>query len=236
MNMINEDTVALVKEYEGKVLEAYPDPASGNKPWTIGYGHTGRLTVPTVTKGMAISDAQADKFLRNDLNAAAARVSALLKVPVNDNQFGALTSFYENLGETTFAKSSVLSYVNAGKFNEVPGRMALYRMAAGKVMAGLVRRRAAEGALFMKPVDSAVINHVAEGSAKVATPARNDKKPWDWGTAGGVITLAASTSNDAKVAIGNVTSSFGIQPWQLLLAVGVGFAVWTIYNKFKKET
>lgn len=235
-NTINEDTVALVKEFEGLRLDAYPDPASGNEPWTIGYGHTGRLTVPTVSKGMVITNDLADQYLRNDLNAAAAKVASLVKVPLNDNQFGALVSFYFNVGETTFTKSSVLSYTNAGKFDSVPGRLALYRLGSGKVMPGLVRRRAAEGSLWLKSTSVAVPDHVVDGSSKPATPDRNDKKPWDWGAVGAVTTLAASTSESAKVAIGNVTTAVGIQPWQLLLVAGVGFAIWTIYNKFKKET
>jgi GH24 family phage-related lysozyme (muramidase) len=31
-----------IKTDEGCRLEAYPDPATGAAPWTIGYGHTGK--------------------------------------------------------------------------------------------------------------------------------------------------------------------------------------------------
>lgn len=38
--MVNEKTKALVKSFEGLFLKAYPDPATGNEPVTIGYGTT----------------------------------------------------------------------------------------------------------------------------------------------------------------------------------------------------
>ena len=45
----------VLKTCEGYSLSAYPDPASGGAPWTIGYGHTGSEVVP----GLTISQEQA---------------------------------------------------------------------------------------------------------------------------------------------------------------------------------
>ncbi len=225
--MINNETVELVKEYEGLVLTAYPDPGSKNGlPWTIGYGHTSG-----VQKGDHITQAQAEEYLKVDLNSTAQIITKYVKVELNENQLGALTSFVYNIGETLFSKSSVLATINKGELDNVPGRMALYRLNDGKVMPGLVRRRSAEGTLWMKPVGGAVAISPANAPAQAATT----KKPWDWGVVGTVATAAAGTSNDVKTAIGNFTETFGINPIWVLVAIAVGFGAYTLYNKMKEK-
>lgn len=37
---ISPEGIALIKQFEGCRLNAYPDPATGGDPWTIGIGHT----------------------------------------------------------------------------------------------------------------------------------------------------------------------------------------------------
>ena len=59
----SEACFALVKRFEGCRLDAYPDPATGGDPWTIGWGHTG----PEVHKGLTISQDIADAYLLKDL-------------------------------------------------------------------------------------------------------------------------------------------------------------------------
>ena len=229
--MINAETLELIKEFEGCELKAYPDPGSRDgKPWTIGWGHTGGLSGPPVARGMTITQAQADEYLVNDLEAVGKIVDKYVKTFLNDNQYGALISFVFNIGEGQFAKSSVLKFVNEGKLNEVPGRMALYRLNDGKVMKGLVRRRTAEGALWMK------VTGITEDDGDITNmqgqPA-SPKKPWDWGVAGGLITLLASLSADFKKLIGNLTETIGVSPLYVLGAAGLGFAAYTIYKKWK---
>jgi GH24 family phage-related lysozyme (muramidase) len=64
----------LLKTWEGCHLSAYPDPASGGPPWTIGYGHTGAEVVPGVT----ITQEQAEAWLNQDVAEAAGAVDRLL--------------------------------------------------------------------------------------------------------------------------------------------------------------
>lgn len=224
-----KETIDLVKEYEGKRLKAYPDPGSkdGN-PITIGYGHTGALSSPKPYIGMTITDAQAEQYLLNDLRAVEVIINKLVKVKLNDFQMGALTSFVFNIGETLFKKSSVLSYINKGKLSEVPGRMALYRINDGKVMDGLVRRRTAEGALWMK-------SNKVSTTVTTKVQAAKTHKPWNLGWAGMGLTMAAGYSDDAKKLIGNLTETFGINPLWILAVVGVGFAIWALYSRFKER-
>ena len=233
--MVNADTLALIKEFEGLRLEAYPDPGSKNGiPWTIGYGHT-----KGVKKGDKITAAQAEEFLKADIAVAINVLRQYVTIALNENQEGAGASFILNIGETLFKKSSVLKYINAGRLAEVPGRMALYRMNDGKVMNGLVRRRTAEGNLWMKPVstnvqtsDAKIEAEIKEAQGAKATPAIV-KKPWDWGMAGVFITTFAGLSDEVKKIIGDLTSSLGVSPLVVLVAVAAGFGIWSIYTRWK---
>jgi lysozyme len=71
-------------------------------------------------------------------------------VPLNDNQFAALVSFVFNVGETAFAKSSLLKKLNAGDHAAVPKELMRWVKAAGIQMDGLVRRRLAESDLWTR--------------------------------------------------------------------------------------
>ena len=65
----------LLKTWEGCRLSAYPDPASGGAPWTIGYGHTGAEVVP----GLTITQEQANAWLKQDVAEGAGAVDRLLR-------------------------------------------------------------------------------------------------------------------------------------------------------------
>jgi hypothetical protein len=60
----------LLKTWEGCRLSAYPDPASGDAPWTISYGHTG----PDVAPGLSITQQHAEAFLQKDVAHAASGI------------------------------------------------------------------------------------------------------------------------------------------------------------------
>lgn len=133
----------LLKEFEGLRLKAYPDPATGGEPWTIGYGHTSAAGLPLVKKGMAISEADAEEILKRDL-------ADFEKVVPHgtQNQFDAMVSLCYNIGQGNFNKSSVKKHHIAGKFEQAAKSFLLWNKANGKVMKGLTRRREAEKALY----------------------------------------------------------------------------------------
>lgn len=237
---INKATIDLVKSSEGLVLKAYPDPGTGGKPWTIGYGHTGLMSMPLVSQGDVIDDAQAEQYLKNDLNATGAIVAKYIKVELNENQFGALVSFAFNVGEHTFGKSSVVTFINKGNLDAVPGRLHLYRYANGKVLTGLVVRRNKEANLWLTPTETTDVatleakeTNTTAGIVVKADP--NGKKPVDLPAVGAVLTLGASISNDFKTALGNITEAIGIPSVWVIGAAGLAFAAWALYNRFKKD-
>lgn len=143
---IGEAGLALIKNFEGCRLTAYK-PVKTERYWTIGWGHYGL----DVEEGQTITQAEADKLLVVDCQFFADAVdspkSCPLTTQLNANQRDALISFAFNCGVgclRTLCKGRTLP--------EIRDAMALYNKSGGKVLAGLVRRRAAEQALWDTPV------------------------------------------------------------------------------------
>ena len=154
---VNAAALAIAANAEGCVLRAYRDPAG---VLTAGYGHTG----PDVLPGMVISQEQANDWRAADMARAAAFVASRVKVPLSDNQFSALAEFTYNVGTGSFAGSTLLRVLNQGRYDLVPGQLLRWTRAGGRVMPGLMTRRAQEAALFVKP-DALVVANAAPAVA-----------------------------------------------------------------------
>jgi GH24 family phage-related lysozyme (muramidase) len=142
--------IALIMRFEGcarqrpdGLVEAYPDPGTGGAPWTIGWGATG----PGIGPGTTWTPAHCDERLVEDLARHAAEVTqAIGNAPTTQAQFDALVSFHYNtgaIGRATLTRRHVAGD-HAGAAREF-GRWVL---AGGRTLPGLVRRRAAEAALY----------------------------------------------------------------------------------------
>ena len=155
----------LLKTWEGCRLSAYPDPASGGDPWTIGYGHTG----PEVSPGLTISQAQADAWLEADVAKAAAAVNRLLApVALSPTQRDALVSFCFNVGAGALEGSTLRRRLLAGEPVQRVFAAELPRWCQGPngPLEGLQRRRTAE------------VEHAGAGIAcPAASPARPQLPP-----------------------------------------------------------
>jgi len=178
MRSVNKEGIDLIKSFEACVLTAYADPASplgiemrkskarrangweklSGEPWTVGWGSTGLDHFNLDAKGQPTrigpetkwTQEQADERKAKDLEKFSAQVESLLKVQVTDNQFAALVSFAYNCGVANLKSSTLLRKVNEGKFAEAAAEFGKWTKAQGQVMPGLVRRREAEKALFLK--------------------------------------------------------------------------------------
>jgi lysozyme len=142
--------------HEGVRLKAYPDPATGAEPWTIGVGHTSAAGLPKVYKGLTITADECDEILSRDLATFERAVENAVTVTLNQNQFDALVSFTFNVGAGNFKGSTLLRKLNAGDYRGAADQFPVWNKAAGKVMQGLVSRRADERAMFLKPVVAAL--------------------------------------------------------------------------------
>lgn len=148
--------IALIKEFEGLELKAYPDPGSGGDPWTIGIGTTVYPNGTKVQPGDVCTEAQAEDYLRHDLAKFEAAVVRLTRGKATQGQFDALVSFCYNVGadedSDTIAEglgdSTLLRKHNAGDYDGAALEFAKWNKAAGKVLRGLTKRRAAEAALY----------------------------------------------------------------------------------------
>jgi GH24 family phage-related lysozyme (muramidase) len=133
----------LLKTWEGCRLSAYPDPASGGAPWTIGYGHTGA----EVVQGLTITQEQTEAWLKQDVAEAAGAVDRLLSgVTLTPRQRDALISFCFNVGVGALERSTLRKRLRAGESPAVVIAQELPRWHKGPngPVEGLKRRRAAE--------------------------------------------------------------------------------------------
>jgi GH24 family phage-related lysozyme (muramidase) len=142
----------LIQKYEGCAkkrpdgsFEAYPDPGSGGDPWTIGWGSTGA----DIRKGVVWSQQQCDERFQEHLDEFAAGVSkAIGNARTTQSQFDAMVSFAYNVGLGNLSSSTLLRKHKAGDYAGAALEFARWNKAAGKVLAGLTKRRAAEAALY----------------------------------------------------------------------------------------
>jgi len=142
----------LIAEFEGLRLNAYPDPGTGNEPWTIGYGTTVYPDGRKVKKGDVITQEQALEYLQHDTKKFSDAVNRAVRVPINQNQFDALVSFTYNLGEGSLNRSTLLTKINSHDLRGAADEFGKWIYASSRVLAGLVRRRNAERDLFLAPV------------------------------------------------------------------------------------
>lgn len=140
----SQNGLNLIKSFEGCRLVAYK-AVSTEKYYTIGYGHYGA----DVTKGMRITQSQADAYLIRDLAKFEAKVNKYQSVyNFNQNQYDSLVSFAYNVG-------SIDGLTNNGKrtIAQISAKFTAYNKSGGKVLTGLTKRRNAEKKLFNTKIE-----------------------------------------------------------------------------------
>ena len=148
--------IELIHSFEGYAfaladgsVRAYPDPATGGKPWTIGWGSTSDENGRPIEPGTIWTRERADARFRQHLGEFEAQVSkALGSSATTQGQFDAMVSLAYNVGVGNFTSSTLLRKHKAGDYAGAKAEFARWNRAGGKVMAGLTRRRAAEAALY----------------------------------------------------------------------------------------
>lgn len=135
--------IQLIKEFEG--FEALPYKCAAGK-LTVGYGHLIRSGEVFPVTGL--TEAEATELLCKDLKDCEACVDAYVDAPLESYQFDALCSFVFNLGCQRLKTSTLLKKLNKEDYKGATAEFDRWVMAGGKKLNGLVRRRAAERALF----------------------------------------------------------------------------------------
>lgn len=145
---INAEGLDLIRRWEGFSPTVYRDPVGVP---TIGYGSTWDGEGKRITMDQPpIDEATATEWLMREVREAAEHVHRLVTVRLTSNQNAALVSFIYNLGVGNFGRSTMLKYLNEGEYQKAADEFPKWRLAGGRVLEGLVRRREAERALFLK--------------------------------------------------------------------------------------
>jgi lysozyme len=133
---------ALIRKSEGLRLKAYRDAVG---VLTIGFGHTG----PDVTEGKKITMDEAEALLHTDVTHASDSVLKLTNGNVSQGQLDALTDFVFNLGSRSLQGSTLLMKHKAGNYAGAAVEFGKWVYADGRILPGLVKRRAAEAHLYL---------------------------------------------------------------------------------------
>ncbi|AFY47023.1 phage-related lysozyme (muraminidase) [Nostoc sp. PCC 7524] len=151
--------VALIQEFEGCKLEAYPDPLTKGKPYTIGWGSTRKKDGSEWKLGDKITQQEADELLILQLESR--YLPPLEKIPgwqnLNPYQQGALLSFAYNLGPNFFGAKNfetITRVLRNQQWEQIEAALVLYINPGSPVEKGLRRRRVAEAKLFLQPMDN----------------------------------------------------------------------------------
>jgi lysozyme len=137
----------LLKRSEGFRERVYTDVAGFR---TIGFGH--RLE-PGEEYPDGITLPRGETILAADVSIAEAAVERLAKVPLSQGQFDALVDFVFNLGAGRLASSTLLGYLNAGKYDAAAWQLLAWDHAGGREIASLKLRREAEFRLWAPEAD-----------------------------------------------------------------------------------
>ena len=138
---ISQKGIDLIKKFEGCKLYAYRDSVG---VLTIGYGHT-----KNVKAGMAITQQQAETFLKDDIKPIETLLNGM-GINYTQNQFDALTSWIFNLGQGNFKSSTMYKYIVARKSDlDITDQMVKWHNAGGKPLLGLKKRRTEEANMFL---------------------------------------------------------------------------------------
>ena len=174
--------LSLIVQFEGFRPDAYLDPVGIP---TIGFGF-----IRGVKMGDKMTLAEARDRLKHEIVEYEQGVLAACTRKPNQNQFDAFVCFAFNVGVGGFKKSSVLKAHNRGDYQAAARAFGLWNRAGGRVVAGLTRRRAAEAALYLEPVDIELADE-PEPMPQAVEPERP---------------MTASTINRASVAAGTTAT------------------------------
>jgi lysozyme len=167
----------MIAGFEALYLYAYPDPGTGNEPWTIGIGATKYDGQGPVRKGDRITvDRAIARFRETIRKKYTPEVLKAIKIELTQPRLNSAVSLHYNTG--AISSGSIDDKLNRGDEAAALATWAAYNKAGGKVLAGLVTRRAEEIALWRTGVypKRAILVRDANGSKRTIAP---ENFPWD---------------------------------------------------------
>lgn len=145
--MTSDALLEFLKAWEGPPsLAVRKDPVAsvpGREVYDIGYGHVCERDHPPITT------AQAEEMLSEDVQSCAEQLREFVPDWLPSHQFDALVSLAFNIGVAALRKSTLMQLVRQGDDDGAGFQFTRWNRSGGRVVAGLVKRRAAERAMFL---------------------------------------------------------------------------------------
>jgi lysozyme len=131
---LSASTLVGIALHEGYVGQAH-EPVKGDVP-TIGFG-----TTEGVKMGDSITPERALVRLLADANKFEAAVRRCAPVPMYQYEFDAYVSLTYNIGEGAFCRSTLVKYLNEGRYEEACEQILRWDKFKGSQLKGLTIRR-----------------------------------------------------------------------------------------------
>jgi len=237
---VSEKGLRLIKQFEGLRLTAYLCPAGIP---TIGWGNTRGVTLEDVRLKRTITAGEAEEMLREELATFEAGVFDVLVAPTQP-EFDACCSLAYNIGLAGFRKSSVLKAHNRGDKVAASKAFALWDKATvggvKKALPGLARRRAAEAAMYLEPVDAYGMQPVQDMPQAVLpertmTDSSINRASLVAGGTAGIAAVSETLQTVNQVKYGAESLGDWLVPVLLIAVVGLcAFVIWQRYDMRKR--
>ena len=145
---INAAGLDIIKRYEGWSSSVYLCPAAR---YTIGWGSCwdgkGR---PITAKHPDITEVTGTAYLRREISHVEKAIGRLIKAELTENMFSSLCSWAYNVGTGNLQRSTLRMKLNRGNYEAAADEFPKWRRGGGRILKGLVLRRASERELFLQ--------------------------------------------------------------------------------------
>jgi lysozyme len=139
---VTPESISQAAEYIGQT-EGFRETAYWDyQQYSIGFGTRANSANERITREEGL------RRLGDNVQRFQQEVANSVTVPLTPQQMTALTSFVYNVGEGNFRESTLLRKLNAGDYEGAANEFARWNQAGGRVLEGLVTRRAHEADLF----------------------------------------------------------------------------------------
>lgn len=139
----------LIMAFEGWRPSPYDDPSGY---CTVGFGHLLKKaecsSLDLSGYARPLTKREGATLLEADTRTARSAAQRLVRKELKDHEFGAISAFIFNIGKGNFAESTLLALINDGQFEAASKEFGKWVVSKGKVLPGLVARRACEAAMF----------------------------------------------------------------------------------------
>ena len=138
----------IIKHYEGWSSSVYLCPAGR---WTQGWGSTwDNRGNPITSKNSDIDEVTGESYLRREISHVEKAIGRLIKAELTENMFSSLCSWAYNVGTGNLQRSTLRMKLNRGNYEAAADEFPKWRRGGGRILKGLVLRRASERELFLQ--------------------------------------------------------------------------------------